>query len=279
MASTKKTPILFIHGSYHSSWCFQENWMPYFASKGYDAFALSLRGTSRSPATSSTPILIDQHINDLIDTLKKISAIRSLKPVIVGHSFGGIVIMKLLEKPTARDLVSGVALFSSVPPSGNGQMTARYIRRRFIDSLKIVWGFVFKGVNTNAQLCRELFFDETLSEQVLLKYMDNFIADSQVTTDLNDLLGKLPSKHVDSNGKAAWLADRAPALAPARLVVGSRKDFIVDIEGVEETARYLDTAPVILEDVPHDLMLGSRWQTGATILEDWCNSLQRSLDN
>ena len=29
-----KQPILFIHGSFHSSWCFKENYMSYFNQLG-----------------------------------------------------------------------------------------------------------------------------------------------------------------------------------------------------------------------------------------------------
>lgn len=38
-------PLLFVHGSYHSSWCWAEHFLPYFASLGYPCYAVSLRGT------------------------------------------------------------------------------------------------------------------------------------------------------------------------------------------------------------------------------------------
>ena len=41
----KKPPVLFIHGSFHSSWCWEENFIPSFAQKGYECYAASLRGT------------------------------------------------------------------------------------------------------------------------------------------------------------------------------------------------------------------------------------------
>lgn len=40
-----KPPILFIHGSYHSAWCFREHYLDYFSSLGHRCFAISLRGT------------------------------------------------------------------------------------------------------------------------------------------------------------------------------------------------------------------------------------------
>jgi hypothetical protein len=29
-SSSSKPPLLFVHGSYHSAWCWQEHFMPYF---------------------------------------------------------------------------------------------------------------------------------------------------------------------------------------------------------------------------------------------------------
>lgn len=42
-------PLVFIHGSYHAAWCWGEHWMPFLASKGYETYSISLRGTSGTP--------------------------------------------------------------------------------------------------------------------------------------------------------------------------------------------------------------------------------------
>ena len=41
-----KSPLVFIHGSFHAAWCWTEQYFPYFASRGYPCIAISLRGTS-----------------------------------------------------------------------------------------------------------------------------------------------------------------------------------------------------------------------------------------
>lgn len=45
------TPLLFVHGAWHGAWCWNEHFLPYFADKGYLAYALSLRGHAGSPPT------------------------------------------------------------------------------------------------------------------------------------------------------------------------------------------------------------------------------------
>lgn len=42
-------PLVFIHGSYHAAWCWAEHWMAFLASKGYETYSISLRGTSGTP--------------------------------------------------------------------------------------------------------------------------------------------------------------------------------------------------------------------------------------
>jgi pimeloyl-ACP methyl ester carboxylesterase len=102
--------------------------MNHFSELDYPCYAVSLRGTSMTGMPPNDPgetVVIDEHLRDVeyvIDTVRQ-SHPNGPKPVIIGHSFGGIVAMKLLENPRVRNKVSGLALLCSVPPSGNGPMT------------------------------------------------------------------------------------------------------------------------------------------------------------
>lgn len=67
-------------------------------------------------------------------------------------------------------------------------------------------------------------------------------------------------------GEAAWLGESASP--PRRVVIGAISDFIVDVEGVAETARFLGTKEILLEGVYHDIMLGREANdTAGVILE------------
>jgi hypothetical protein len=76
----------------------------------------------------------------------------------------------------------------------------------------------------------------------------------------------------NTNSSFPNLFKKQPSI-PARLVIGAENDFIVDIEGVNETARYFGIDPIIVPDVYHDVMLGSKWESTARILADWIKSL------
>ena len=261
--------------------------MPYLKSKGYPVAALSWRGTGGTFAGEGVKkVKIMQHVQDLTDLLDLLPAIMNhtesaTKPVLVAHSFGGLAIMKLLEvyPNRAKDL-SGVVTICSVPPSGNGKMTMRFLKRSIPDSWKITAGFAMKRCLKSTDLCRQLFFggdkrtlrdgtvqDYGVSDADVIRYQKNFARDSVATIDLLDLAKKLPSAVSGKDGEAPSVA-----LLPPALVMGAKDDFLVDMEGLEETAAYFGLDQPLIVDSPHDVMLGAKWRNGADALHDWITS-------
>ena len=115
----RKPTLAFLHGSFHASWCWAEKYMPYFASLGYPCVAFSLQGTRGTPTVElgAKKVKIASHVADLDAFLKGLAdanndannnddATKSLglgldenpKIVLIGHSFGGLTIMKWLEQ-------------------------------------------------------------------------------------------------------------------------------------------------------------------------------------
>ena len=144
--------------------------LQFFNNLGYDCYAVSLRGTYKTgmlAGDSSSKVTIQEHIDDITHALRTIRENDPSRPapIIISHSFGGVVTMKLLESLECRENVSAAAWLCSVPPSGNGPMTLRFCKTRPCDALQIVYGFVFKGATSNPTVCRKLFFDEALPEE------------------------------------------------------------------------------------------------------------------
>ena len=205
------------------------------------------------------------------------------KIVLIGHSFGGLTIMKWLEQLYGDDNsednannvnLAGVGLMCSVPPSGNGAMTMRFIRRSLRDAWKITAGFVMKKAITDKSIARDLFFggtedDNGITDEDVKRYQSYFQRDTVATIDLGDLAKKLPSALVDKETGRAPFVDRLPPV----FVVGASEDFIVDIEGVDETARYMGLDEPLIVDSPHDVMLGRRWNNGADAILAFVGSL------
>ncbi|KAL3805889.1 hypothetical protein HJC23_007850 [Cyclotella cryptica] len=295
---SNKPVLAFLHGSFHASWCWSEYYMPFFAGLGYPCVALSLQGTGGTPAIPEgvKKVKIASHVADLDSFLRGLSTPSKYdlglnlgdnpQIVLIGHSFGGLTIMKWLEQYYSESTdrmdinLAGVGLLCSVPPSGNGPMTLRYLFRSLSDSWKITVGFAMKKAIVDKALCRELFFggdspESGISDEDLERYQAYFDRDTAATIDLGDLAGKLPSKLVDRETGNALFLRNLQQLPLKPYVLGASDDFIVDKEGVSETGRYmgLDEQDIDIVDSPHDVMLGKKWRNGANAILQWIQGI------
>lgn len=270
--------------------------MPHFASLGYPCVAFSLQGTGGTPTVEdgAKTVRIGSHVRDLDAFLRGLSdndsnclglELGENPPVcLIGHSFGGLTIMKWLEQYYTEDdadnnikklgiNLAGVSLLCSVPPSGNGKMTMRFLRRSFRDSWTIIAGFVMKKAITEKAICRDLFFGGSeangVTDEDIARYQSYFKRDTAAIIDLKDLSRQLPSAKIDKQSGKAPFADKLPS----SLVIAASDDFIVDEEGSRETARFFGLNEPQFVDSPHDVMLGDNWKNGADAILDWLQRL------
>lgn len=255
---SKAPAVLFIHGTFHGAWCWEPHWMPHFAAAGVDCHAVSLRGTSGSPVEQKS-VKITEHVEDLRSFVEAVFP--ETPPVLVGHSFCGASCLKYLE---VGGPASGAVLLCIVPPSGNGPMVGRFLRRSLKQAWLITRGFAMKTAATDAQTCRDLFFDEATPLEEVTSYLPLLEADAQVGLDVGHFARNLPSKEADYDGVAFWVEyPKVPTL-----VLGAERDGVVDREGVEETARFLQTEAELF-DLPHDVMLCRGWEAPADRIIEW----------
>ncbi len=113
----KSKPVVFIHGMYMNSLCW-EQWIPRFESKGYKCLAPNWPGRDRpidvlrkkhpDPQLGRLTLSsVLEHFMDIIKTLDE-------KPILIGHSMGGLAVQLLLQRELAA---AGVAI-DSAPPMG-----------------------------------------------------------------------------------------------------------------------------------------------------------------
>lgn len=275
-ANPQQPPLIFLHGSFHGGWCWTERFFSYFLDKGYPVAALNWRGTGGTFAGEGVKkVKIEEHVQDLKALLEDFVPNQfgaDAKPILISHSFGGLSIMKYLEEyPSKASEWGGAVIMCSVPPSGNGPMTMRFLRRSLRASWKITAGLAMKKVIKEPNLCRDLFFGGTddkheVSDEDVTRYMGYFDHDSEATIDLIGLAKQLPSVQTDDNGRALFLSKSA---MPPFLVIGATEDFIVDQEGVEETALYFGLDKPVMVDSPHDVMIGRKFENAAGEIHQW----------
>ena len=129
-ASTTRPPILFIHGILAGPWYF-ENYQRFFAGRGYPSLALSLRGR---PGSRRVPdigrITLEEFVADAREVARSMG-----RPIIVGHSMGGLLAQRLAEEGVSDTVV----LVSSAPPRGITLATPRLVAKQLKHLPRRTW--------------------------------------------------------------------------------------------------------------------------------------------
>ena len=257
LASTARPALLFVHGSYHGAWCWAEHWLPHFASLGYEAVALSLRGHGGSDAPAQQGAVagtLSSHAADVLDVAATLGPV-----VVVGHSFGGLVCQQALCQPRPGVQLSGVALLCSVPPEGNGGIAGRMLRSTPLQALRVTWAFISRGFETDLALCRDTFFSAALDEADLMRHQAAMRSNGKTRMlDLRALSNDLPVPR--------------PAWKVPMFVMGAELDAVVDAQGVRDAAQWAGVSPICVPRCGHDVMLDAGWRDAAEELHKWLDT-------
>jgi pimeloyl-ACP methyl ester carboxylesterase len=107
--------IMFVHGMYMTSLCW-ENWSAFFRAKGYTCIAPDWPGRDKTVQAlrKPDPQLGNLSLKAVIDHFAGKAKSLGEKPIIIGHSMGGLVVQILLQQDLAA---AGVAI-DSAPPMG-----------------------------------------------------------------------------------------------------------------------------------------------------------------
>jgi pimeloyl-ACP methyl ester carboxylesterase len=242
----KAVPLVFVHGAWHGAWCWDEFFLPYFAERGYQSHAFSLRGHGKSERSRSLRTTrIDHYVEDLASVVESLEA----PPVLIGHSMGGLVVQRYLE---GRDL-PGAVLLAPDPVGGVLGATLRMAARHPAAFLRANLGLRLWPIVATPELARDAFFPADMSEADSDRYWSR-LQDESYLAYLDMMVFRLP---------------RPGRVTTPILVVGGEADRIFSIAEMRKTAVAYGGDPVMIPGAAHDLMLDPRWQQAADAILDW----------
>jgi len=239
-------PLLFVHGAYVGAWCWAEHWLPWFAAQGYPAYALSLRAHGRSAGRERLNNFgLADYARDLLTAIAQLGR----APILIGHSMGGLVVQKALER--GIDCPAAI-LMCPVPPFGvlPATFSLAFTRPALFAQIQAMAA----GHRVSLDALQQAMFSGPLDADRLRRIY------ARMQPESNRAL-------LDMNGwglPQPWRTARVPTL-----VLGAERDVLIPAALAESSARMLGAEYRLLEGLGHAVMLEAGWQGAARVLLDW----------
>lgn len=241
-------PLLFVHGTCHGAWCWAEHFLGFFAENGFPSFAVSLRGHGQSEGKE---FLQQASVFDYVNDVEQVARTLTKSPVVIGHSLGGLVIQKYLEKHRAP---AGVL----IAPSPIWGMSLAGLPLLMKNPLLFAKTFASRDVQTlygSPTLIHKMLFSKEMNREKIERYAAKFGKESFKA--FLDMMFCLPHpKRVKSQ----------------MLVLGATQDAIVPQYAIKQTAKAYAATVKIFPDMAHDMMLEDNWKQVASFMLGWLKS-------
>jgi pimeloyl-ACP methyl ester carboxylesterase len=245
VAKPRGAPVLCLHGLFAGSWVY-ERVLPLIAERGYPVAALSFRGhPPAAPLSSIGRTSIAGYCHDAFEAARELE-----RPIVIGHSLGGLVALLL----ASRNLVRAAVLVSSAPPRGISVFSRPLLFRmaRYLPSLLLSRPFVPTPSDLDALVLNEV----PLAERAALRA--RFVPDSgRVARQIALGVYDVPLRTL-----------RAPLL-----VVGADRDRFVPLGVARRLARRYDAPLHVARGHGHFVFAEPGWEAQVAAILDWIDKL------
>jgi pimeloyl-ACP methyl ester carboxylesterase len=198
---------------------------------------VSLRGHGKSEGKKR---LRFARVSDFVDDLQQTVDSLPETPILVGHSMGGFVVQKYLE----RRQVPLAVLLASVPPRGAWRIALRRLQEQPLDVIKSNLTFSLWPLVSNPETASSSLFSPEMPRSESARHHAR-LQDEAVLAYLDSLLLNPVS---------------ARRVSGPMIVIGAERDRMIGRAEVETTAKVYGVKPIIIPDCAHDMMLDVRWR-------------------
>lgn len=243
-----RTPLVFVHGAHVGAWCWEEHFLPWFASRGFPVYAVSLRGHG---ASGGRERLNRFGLADYARDLAGVVASIGRPPVLIGHSMGGMVVQKYLGIAAEGDCAAAVL---ACPVPSFGLLPSTFALAWTRPALFAGIQSLAAGGSASPQVLAQAMFAAPMEQARLAGIHRRMQPESQRA--LMDMSGwSLPQ---------FWTMQRPPMLC-----LGAERDVLIPASGVQASARMLGAEYRELQGLGHAVMLESRWEAAARPILAW----------
>jgi len=249
-----------IHGMWGGSWCW-DNYKIFFEKRGYHCVTTTLRHHDINPIAHPDSMLGTTSLLDYVNDLEQEILQLNMKPIVMGHSMGGLLAQIL----GSRDLAKALVLLTPAPPSGIMSLSLGTIKCFW--SVLAKWGFW--------KIANRQIFDEAVYSLLHLMPEDQ----QKIIFD----------KFVYESGRAAseigfWFLDsqRASSVDASKikcpmLVISGSEDRITPANIVEKIAKKYEPLSTYrsFENHAHWLIGEPGWQEIADYISAWLDNISR----
>ena len=249
---SRKPPLLFVHGGYIDGWCWVPHFLPWFASRGWPAHALSLRGHGGSGGGG---MLFAAGLDDYAADVEHVAGTLAEPPILIGHSMGAAIVERMLAMHPLRAAV----LLAPVPPTGLVPVATRLAMER-PDYLAHMISFDLTRLSLDVlDALRPFYFSDDVEPAIMAESARHLAAESSRAI-------------LDLSLRLHWL--KPERRGAHLLVLGAQADRISTPDGVRATARHHDVEATILPGLAHMMMLERGWERVAQAIARWLESLR-----
>jgi pimeloyl-ACP methyl ester carboxylesterase len=243
-----RPPLLFVHGAWHSAWCWDEYFLPWFRARGWDCSAVALRG--HGDGAHAGELRWQPAKRTLDDVVAAVEA-ANRPPVLVGHSLGGYLALRALEEYH----LPAAALLAPVPVMGPLPAFMRGLRAEPRAFLGAALALDAGRIVGSPELARRFLYSPAVPEVTVRRTSDRLGAES--LRAILDTLLRLPNV-------AAIRARGTPLL----LLAGDA-DGLFTLDEQRQSAQALGAQFQPVAYGTHNLMLDPQWEHTAGIIESW----------
>jgi pimeloyl-ACP methyl ester carboxylesterase len=238
-------PMLFVHGLWADSALF-ERWLPIAAERGWDAWALDLRGRGESrPGTEIGKATLRDFAEDVMEALERLGDV-----VLVGHSMGSLVAQMVAADRRIRALV----LMCPIPPRGIVSLSGPVLRASWRYLPRMVGGRAFRPRRED-------------QERILMNRLASEDADAWFRRSVEDS-GTAARQIALGAVKVDAAAIRAPVL-----IVSAADDRISPPALQPRMVRRYGAEHRTFDGHAHLIMLEPGWEVPAAAVLDWAEGV------